>query len=78
MVSLFFQNTAHGGAPDLESTRDCGFADARAEEATNLLRIHRRCWWSSQPFPVFPSSVSQTGADTFAQDLPLELGEHGK
>ena len=34
-------------------------------------------WRAAEAFALLPG-MGQTGADTFAKDLPFELGEHGE
>jgi len=61
----------------VEATRDLGLADTVAVKLAYLAGLRSRRWGPPQALPVL-SCMSQSGANPLAQDLPLELGEHGQ
>jgi hypothetical protein len=64
------QDAAHRDAADL------GFADACPVELANLVSVEGRCDWPSQTLAVL-AGVRQACTDSFPQNLPFELREHG-
>jgi hypothetical protein len=75
-LGLFRQDAAYGGAPDLQLAGDFGFAGTRTVELTDLLSVVCYREWSAQALAVL-AGVGQSGADSFSEDLPFELCEHG-
>ena len=74
LLSLLHRDAAHGGAPDFQAAGDFGFTCARAVEFPNLVGVEGCCYRPAQPLAVLPS-LSQSGADSFPQNLPFEFGE---
>ena len=60
----------------MQAAGDFGFAGARAVELPDLIGVEGRREWSAQTLAVL-AGVRQAGADSFPQNLPFELGEHG-
>src|ERR1017187_5772283 len=66
------QNMVHGGAPDFRSASDPGLAGAATVQGPDLTAFPGRCTGPPQTFMVLPG-MGQSGTDSFAQNLPLEL-----
>jgi hypothetical protein len=70
------QDATHRSAPKVQAAGDLGFADACPVELANLVSVEGRGDWPSQALAVL-ASMRQAGTDTFPQNLPFELREHG-
>ncbi|MGA2723431.1 MAG: hypothetical protein ABSG79_13590 [Bryobacteraceae bacterium] len=68
------QKAANGGAADVQSAADLGFADARAVPSPDFRSVYGRGGWPTQPFSVLPR-LRQASPSSFPQNLSFELGE---
>ena len=68
---------AHRGAADVETACDFGFAYAGAAQFADLIGMQSGGKGSAQTFAVL-SGMGETSPNALAQDLALELGEHGQ
>jgi len=71
------QNAAHGRTSDLQPTGDLRFADASAMELPYLVGVEGHCYRPAQTLTVL-AGMGQTGADSFAKNLPFEFGKNGQ
>jgi len=69
------QKAYHRGAADAELGRNLAFADASSSHRTHLADHHRGGFWPAVRFAISPC-LGDTRANSFTQDITLELYEH--
>jgi len=74
---LISQKAPDGAAADIQAAGDFRFAEASGEKITSFSSLVGDRWWAAQALTLV-ASVKQPGADSFAEDLALELGEYSQ
>jgi hypothetical protein len=66
------QYPSNGGATDLQTAGDLGFAEAGTMQLSRFVRLEPGCYGSAQCLTVL-SGVGQAGAHAFPQNFSFEL-----